>query len=71
MSKSVTVFGLFASGLAAAYVASLISGKVYSRLSLCATSLGSLSIPKILPAIPDFEKEQISIDVEKHLGYNE
>ncbi|CAN5167752.1 hypothetical protein BH23BAC3_BH23BAC3_29760 [soil metagenome] len=69
--KSVTAFGIFASGLVAGYAVSVLSGKLSLRSSLFPSTFGSISIPKILPVIPDFEKERISIDVETHLGYNE
>lgn len=69
--KPVTAVGIFTMGLAAGFAASVLSGKLCSRASLYPSTFDSLSIPKILPVIPDFEKERISIDVETHLGYNE
>jgi len=69
--KSVSAYGIFASGLVVGYAASVLSGKVSFRSSMYTNRFGSLSVPKILPVIPDFEKEQISIDVETHLGFNE
>jgi len=69
MRKSVATFGFFATGLIAGYMASLFSGKSCSWSPVYSNNISRLSVPKILPTIPDFDKERISIDIETSLKY--
>ena len=69
--KSVSVFGIFVSGVIVGCAATVLSGKSNFLLLQFRERIGQASIPKILPAIPEFDKEYITLDVETHLGLYE
>lgn len=71
LKKSVSAFGIFASGLVVGYAASLLSLKSNHWYSQLRGRVGQLSMPKILPTIPELDSGQISIEVETQLGMDE
>lgn len=71
IKKSARVCGIFASGMIAGVAASMLTGKSRPWFLQLRKQISSISIPKILPAIPEFDKEVLSIDVETHLSANE
>jgi len=68
--KSLSASGIFASGLVVGYAVSMLSGNSNYWYSQLRGRIGRVSMPKILPTIPEFDN-QLTIDVETQLGMHE
>lgn len=69
--NSAKTWGIFASGMIAGLVASLLSRKSEPFILRFRKQLGRTSLPKIVPTIPRFDEELRTIEVDSHLGFNE